>query len=390
MRIAFIGARGIPHGYSSAEQIALNVGKRLVDRGHNFSVYCRSNLFTDHSSYFDGIERIFLPSVEHKILGQIIHGFISGIHSIFKDYDVVHVQCLTNTYQSILPWLFKRNIVINVDGQEWENPKWPKAPRDVFFKSTVYLSLSMCREIITDAVGMYDLYVERYMRPSTIIEYGTDIINSSDPNILKQYGLTPKDYYFVAARMVPSNQIDVIVDAFKQSGSKRILALAGGGDFKSLFFQRLKENTGERVRFLGLISDQTHMNELYANAYAYLHGATLGGINSALLRPLGAGCPALAYNSSFNREVLEMGDKKLCGLVWRNLDELSEEIRHVDRTPSLVQELSGLSVKQIRRKFTWDLVADQYEVFYRGFVERWPVEKIRSEVAYQKVKYLVD
>jgi glycosyltransferase involved in cell wall biosynthesis len=320
----------------------------------------------------------------------MIHGFLSGIHTIFCDYDVVHIQCLTNTYQSILPWLFKRNIVINVDGQEWENPKWPKGPRDVFFKSTVYLSLSMCREIITDADGMYDLYVERYKRPSTIIEYGTDLINSSDPTVLKQYGLAPKDYYFVAARMVPSNQIDIIVDAFKQSGSKRMLALAGGGDFKSRYFQRLRENAGEQVRFLGLISDQTHMNELYANAYAYLHGATLGGVNSALLRPLGAGCPALAYDSPFNREVLEMGDHKLCGLVWINLDELSEGIRHVDRTPGLVQELSGLSVKQIRRKFTWDLVADQYEVFYRGFVERWPVEKIRSEVAFQKVKYLVD
>ena len=29
MKIGFIGARGIPHGYSSAEKIALHVGKRL-------------------------------------------------------------------------------------------------------------------------------------------------------------------------------------------------------------------------------------------------------------------------------------------------------------------------------------------------------------------------
>jgi len=390
VKIAFVGARGIPHGYSSAEQIALHVGKRLVGRGHEFTVYCRTGLFKDKSSNYEGIHRVFLSTYEHKLFGQIIHGFLSGIHTIFCDYDVVHIQCLTNTYQSILPWLFKRNIVINVDGQEWENPKWPKALREVFFKSTVYLSIAMCREIITDADGMYDFYLKQYKRPSTIIEYGTDIINSSDPTILKQYDLSPKGYYFVAARMVPSNQIDVIVDAFKQSGSKRILALAGGGDFKSRFFQRLKEKTGERVRFLGLISDQTHMNELYANAYAYLHGATLGGVNSALLRPLGAGCPALAYDSPFNREVLEMGNQKLCGLVWMNIDELSEGIRHVDRTPGLVQELSGLSVKQIRRKFTWDLVADQYEVFYRGYLEKWPVEKIRSEVAFQKVKYLVD
>jgi hypothetical protein len=49
--------------------------------------------------------------------------------------------------------------------------------------------------------------------------------------------------------------------------------------------------------------------------------------------------------------------------------------------------LAELSVTQIKRNFTWDLVADQYEIFYKGFVEQWPVEKIRQMVAAQKEKY---
>lgn len=387
MKIAFIGARGIPHGYSSAEQVALNIGMRLVNRGHQYTVYCRSNLFEDRTPIFQGIKRVFLPTIEHKLLGQMIHGFIAGAHSALMNYDIVHFQCLTNTYQSILPWLIKHNVIINVDGMEWENPKWPKTIRQLYFKLTIYLTLAICREIITDAEGMYDIYLERYHRQSSIIEYGTEIIQSQDPSILSQYGLEPKKYYFVAARIVPSNKIDIIVESFKNACSKYILAIAGGGDFGSLFYKRLKETAGKQVKFLGLISDQSHINELYANAYAYLHGATLGGVNSALLRPMGAGCPALAYDTPFNREVLEIEKFKLCGTLWRNAIELRDGIRTYENNPQLVSEHSQLSVVQIKRNFTWDLVADQYEVFYRGFIEKWPVEKIRQEVADQKQKY---
>lgn len=387
MKIAFVGARGIPHGYSSAEQIALNVGKRLVARGHEFTVYCRSNLFEDKSPTYEGIRRVFLPTVEHKLLGQIVHGFLAGGHSIFQDFDVVHFQCLTNTYQSVLPWLLRRNIVINVNGQEWDNPKWPKTMRHVFFKSAIYVTLGMCREIITDAQGMHDIYVERYGRRSSVIEYGTELVVPKEPQILQQYGLTPRRYYFIAARIVPSNQVDKIVEAFGRSGSDMTLAVAGGGAYGSEFYQKLRATAGERVKFLGLISNQDHVNELYANAYGYLHGASLGGVNSALLRPLGAGCPALAFDTPFNREVLQMGDGKLCGVLWSSIDELAQGIRRFDADPHLVSELSRLSVTQIKRNFTWDLVTDQYEVFYRGFVEKWPVEQIRSEVAAQKGKY---
>jgi hypothetical protein len=262
MKIALIGARGIPHGYSSSEQISLQVGKRLVARGHEYTVYCRSNLFNDKSPYYCGIRRIFLPTIEHKIFGELIHSSLSGIHSISQDYDIVHFQCLTNVYQSIIPWLIKRNTVINVDGQEWDNPKWPKCVRHVFFKSTIYLTLWMQKEFITDAIGMYDIYQERYKRKSTIIEYGADIFTSQNPEILDQYGLLPKNYYFVAARIVPSNQIDKIVHAHIHSGSKKTLAIAGGGAYGSRFYKSLRQEAGDKVKFLGMISEQHHINEL--------------------------------------------------------------------------------------------------------------------------------
>ncbi len=387
MRIAFIGARGIPHGHSSAEQIALHVGSRLVQRGHEFTVYCRRNLFSDRSPTYQGIRRVFLPTIEHKLLGQVIHGFLAGIHATVRSYDVVHAQCLTNTFQSVLPWLIRRNVVINVNGQEWDNPKWPRTLRHAFFTSAARTTLLMCREIVTDAEGMRAIYRKRYGRESTVIAYGAELVQPRDPTILARYGLEPRGYYLVAARIVPSNQSRTIVEAFNAAAAGRVLAIAGGGDPGSAYYQAVRAAAGPNIRFLGMISDQAHMDELYANAYACLHGATLGGINSALLRPLGAGCPAIAADTPFNREVLEGNDRGRCGPTWSDSDELRDAIRAFEDDPRLVESLREQCRRQIRENFSWDLVTDQYEVFYRGFVERWPVTRIRAEVDAQRAKY---
>ena len=278
-------------------------------------------------------------------------------------------------------------MVINVNGQEWDNPKWPKPVRHLFFKSTIYITLVLAREFITDAKGMHDIYLDRYKRQSTIIAYGADLVEPQNPAILEQYGLTPKEYYFVAARLVPSNQIHVLVDAFKRSGSNKTLAIAGGGAYGSDYSRDLAKNAGDNVKMLGMISDQSHMDELYANGYAYLHGASLGGINSALLRPIAAGCVGLAYDTPFNRAVLELPDGENCGYIWKDVEQLSEGIRKFDANPDYVSRLSQLGKKQIKRNFTWDLVTDQYETFYKGFINKWPVEKIRAKVLQQKEKY---
>jgi glycosyltransferase involved in cell wall biosynthesis len=387
MNIGFIGARGIPHGYCSTEQIALHVGTRLVKRGHSFTVYCRRHLFEDRSPEYRGVRRVFLPTIEHKIFGQVIHATLAGLHAIGQPFDIVHVQCLTNAVQALIPWMFGKRVICNVDGQEWENPKWPKRPREAYFGLAARAAMLISPEIITDAKGMFDIYIQRHRRPSTIIEYGAEIVEPRDPARVEALGLKPREYFFIAARLVPSNQIAILVDAFKKSGSRRILAIAGGGHNNSEYYLKMKENAGERVKFLGLISDQSLMDELYANAFAYLHGPYLGGVNSALLRPLGAGCPAIAYDSVFNREVLEMPDGGLCGILWKTEADIIAGIQTLEENPARAAELARLSVRQIRAYFSWDLVADQYELFYRGIVEKWPAARIREAVARRREEY---
>ena len=50
--------------------------------------------------------------------------------------------------------------------------------------------------------------------------------------------------------------------------------------------------------------DQELLDQLYANAFTYLHGHSVGGTNPSLLRAIGAATATTAFDVVFNREVL--------------------------------------------------------------------------------------
>jgi len=382
LKIAFIGARGIPHTYASAEELVYQVGSRLIDRGHTFIVYCHKNLFPKNSlAVYEGFQRIFIPAINHKYFGQGVHALLSSIDVCFRDVDIIHVQCLNNVFQAIIPWVWGKSVMVNVDGQAWMDPKWIKWQRELFFGLARRVAVKISLTFVTDAQGMREIYLNDFKRDSAVIEYGADLEISSNAELLDLYGLEPQKYYFVAARISQGNKTDVIIDAFNKVNSERILVIAGGHSYGSNWSKELAKRVGERVRFLGHISDRAHIKELYCNAFAYLHGASLGGVNSALLRPLGCGCCVLAFDTPFNREVIEMKDGNLAGFLWRNADELSNKIELIENDFATLETMRRRGATRIREAFTWDRIANQYEVLYKGIAEGLSSEIIRKQVA---------
>ena len=75
MTIAIIGTRGYPYVYSGYETFAKELSERLVARGVRVKIYCHKNLFTSYPKQVNGIDLIYVPTIEHKILSQFIHSF---------------------------------------------------------------------------------------------------------------------------------------------------------------------------------------------------------------------------------------------------------------------------------------------------------------------------
>src|SRR5258708_20397964 len=151
---------------------------------------------------------------------------------------------------------------------------------------------------------MRKLYREGFGPPSACIAYGANIEGSSNPEILKQYGLEPGNYYLIASRLVPENNAALIVEGFQKSATRRVLAIAGDANYKAKFIEDLKATSGDRVRFLGHVSRIHHVKELHSRAYPYIPCHMMGGTNPALLKALGFGNCILSQDNPFNAEVL--------------------------------------------------------------------------------------
>jgi glycosyltransferase involved in cell wall biosynthesis len=360
LRIAICGGRGIPHSYSGTEALIEQLAPRLVARGHEVIVYCRSSLFPDRPAFYQGVRLIYLPSIETKVLGSPTHTLLCAFDVVFRKVDFVLVMNIVNGLHCAVFRALGQQCAIMVDGQDWKRGKWGRLARAYFHWCAKHIGQICPRGVITDALGMRQIYLDQFGTTSACIASGADIQVSVRPEIVREYGLEPFGYYLIASRLVPENNADLIVKAFEHVRTDRVLAIAGTANYKSRFVERLKQTKDPRVRFLGHVADPEHMKELHCNAYAYVHGHSLGGVNPALLKALGCGNCVLALNTPFNVEPLQ----NYGVLFEHDVDDLARKLQKVEDHPETASDYRRRAPERILDAYSWETIADQYEEFF--------------------------
>jgi len=360
LRIAIFGFRGIPHSYGGTEPFIGELAPRLAARGHEVIVYCRRSLFRERPAFYKGVRLIYLPSIETKVLGTPTHTLLCALDVLFRRADVVLVMNIVNALQCAVLRVFGQQFAIMVDGQDWKRGKWGRLAKSYFYWCAKHIGQICPRGVITDAEGMRQIYLDEFHTPSACIASGADIEVSTRPEIVREYGLEPFEYYLIASRLVPENNADLIVKAFEQVRGKRLLAIAGTANYRSEFVERLKQTKDPRVRFLGHVADSEHMKELHCNAYAYVHGHSLGGINPSLLKALGCGNCALALDTPFNAEALR--DRGI--LFAHDVTDLAQKLQDVEDHPEVAAEYRRRAPERIREAYSWEAITEQYEEFF--------------------------
>jgi glycosyltransferase involved in cell wall biosynthesis len=360
LRIAIFGGRGIPSTYSGTETFFIELAPRLAERGHDVIVYCRKALFNERPPEYKGVRLIYLPSIETKNLGTFTHTLACMVDVLRRDVDAMLVTNVANALHCVIPRIFRQNCALNVDGIEWKRGKWGRMGKAYFRWNARLSGRILPRGIITDAYAMRKLYLDEFNTPSACIAYGGNIESSTNPELVRQYGLEPGGYYLIASRLVPENNAALIVEGFKRAPTRRLLAIAGDANYRSSFIDDLKNNAGDRVRFLGHVDSIEHIKELHCNSYAYIHGHMMGGTNPALLKALGFGNCILAHHNPFNAEVVGKH-----GLLFQDAEDLAEKIRLIEEDPDLAESYRRHAPERVRDVYNWERITSQYEeLFY--------------------------
>lgn len=359
MKIAIMGIRGIPANYGGFETFAEELSTRLVKRGHEVTVFGRSNNIVYDQEYYRGVRIKVLPTIPHKYLDTVAHTFLSTLVSFFTPYDVVFICNSANAAFCLIPRLWGKKVVLNVDGLEWQRQKWNWAGK-LYYRVSEWLATFLPNAIVSDALEVQRYYRKRFRKDSTFIPYGAPEGPVKTTTILEQLALQPREYVLYVSRMEPENNAHRVVRAFENVVTNKKLVMVGDAPYNKAYIESLRKTRDPRIIFTGYIFGQGY-RELQSNAYFYVQATEVGGTHPALVEAMGFGNCVLANDVPEHREVL--GD---AGIYFSRNDDtdLVKKMQELLNRPEMVADYRKKVVERVQNRYCWHTVTDEYEKLF--------------------------
>jgi glycosyltransferase involved in cell wall biosynthesis len=351
MRIAFIGTRGVPASYSGFETCVEQVGRRMVERGHEVTVYCRRRHFDTHAAHHLGMRLVHLPSVHGKHLDTLSHTFLSA----FRLPRNAAVICMGVGNAPVVRMLEMtgRRVVFNTDGADWRRDKWGRIAR-TYLQACESLAAGGRGVVVADAAAVASYYQTKFGRPTELVAYGADPPNDTGTQTLDGFGLAPREYLLLVGRLVPENGIHDYLEGARLAGLKWPAVVVGDAPFAERYIEDLKVNPPPGTVFTGYQFGSAYQ-QLTAHAGIYVLAASVGGTHPVLVEQMVAGNCILARETESNREVLAE-----TGLYWRTPAELAELLSAVAADGARRASLGKAARLRALKLYDWEAVTSRY------------------------------
>ncbi|MCC6758922.1 MAG: DUF1972 domain-containing protein [Candidatus Omnitrophica bacterium] len=359
-KIAILGTRGIPANYGGFETFTEELSTRLVKRGYPVCVYCRRGNSDYKEPQYRGVKLITLSTIKHKYFDTIAHTFFSVWHVSFSDVKIIYMCNSINSIFAIVPRIFGKKVIINVDGLEWKRAKWNKLGK-LAYQISEWISTIVGHVVISDSKAIQKYYMDRFKRETVNISYGAQKKDgATSDEILKKHGLQNRNYILYVSRLEPENNALIMLQAYAKVKTDMPLVIVGSAPYGKPYFQKLRETADERVKFLGGIYGEDYYS-LQSHAYIYLHGNEVGGTNPALLEAMVYSNCVVSIGVPFNREVV--GDAGIC-FEPGNVNDLQKKLFDLLADPVAVERYRTAAFERVNKLYQWDMVVDQYEELF--------------------------
>lgn len=383
--VYILGSKGIPAAYGGFETFVERLTAGKVSEKLHYYVSCQK--------YADEYAALKGECYEHNgaTCFPIKVPKIDAFKSVYCDavslrWAIRHIRrnhveapvifictCRIGPYLKLKKRLLRRlhvTLIVNPDGHEWLRAKW-SAPIKKYWRYSEKLCIKSADFVVCDSKSIENYIKKEYAAfgpKTTFIAYGSEMERSTLSDTegamnewLLRMQAQPGDYYLNIGRLVPENNYETILKEFMQSRTKhKLIIVTNIKDNK--YYEELREKLGferdERIRFCDAIYDAQLIQKIKDDAFAYIHGHSVGGTNPSLLEALSSVPVNLLYECGFNREVGEdaalywtLEEGSLAGLLER-ADVLSPEER---------SEMERKAQARIREHYAWQQVCADYE-----------------------------
>jgi glycosyltransferase involved in cell wall biosynthesis len=362
LRVGFIGGRGVISKYSGIETYYEEVGKRLVEMGHEVTVYCR-NYFTPALAEHNGMRLVRLPTIRSKHLETVIHTLLSTAHALTQRYDVVHYHALGPALFSGIPRLFGKKTAVTVQGLDWQRKKWGRLASAVL-RLGERASVRLPNGTMVVSQALQQRFRETHGIDAFYVPNGGVLRERSEPRKILEWGLEPGKYALFLGRFSPEKGCHLLVEAFEQIqtdlNTDVKLVMAGAASYCDEYSRELRTHANEKIRMLDWVSGEM-LDELLTNAMIFVLPSDLEGLSLALLDAMGASLCVLTSDVPENREVVDGA-----GFTFQrgSAADLADRLRFLIANPAVRESAGRTARRRIEEEYQWQRVAEGIEKAY--------------------------
>lgn len=364
MKIAVIGAKGLPPKQGGIEHYCAEVYPRMVAQGHSVDLFARSS-YTDCSwvdNYdYKGVRVISLPGGQLRGVDAFITSGLAALAATGKKYDIVHFHALGPSLFTCLPNIAtSAKVVVTCQGLDWQRAKWGSfSTRLIQLGEKAAVRFADGFIVVSDALKKY--FWQTYNRETVYIPNAPASYADSDPNFTygTQLGLERGRYIVFLGRLVPEKCPDLLVEAFstlKPKGWK--LVLAGGVSDTKTFTANLLEKvaSSRNIIFAGELRG-SRLAEIVRGAGLFVLPSDLEGLPLAMLEAMREGIPVLASDIPPHQQLINNGRGMLfeAGNVKSCVNSLDWAVNH----PQELAVMAKNAQKHIENNYSWDRITSE-------------------------------
>lgn len=354
-----LGTKGIPATWGGIERHVEEISTRFVKMGHEVTVYCRPYYMTTKEEFYKGVRLKTLPTIQSKNYDAISHTFISTIHLLAKDYDIVHYHALGPATMALMPKIVGKKTIATVHGLDWQREKWGRLAK-AYLKFGERAAAVFPHASVAVSKFLKEYLEAKYKRNVYYIPSGVSDPTILPPSAIRQYGLEGGDYILFVARLVPEKGAHFLIEAYNRINTNKKLVIAGGSSHSDQYVKQLQSSASDKVIFTGYVHG-AELHELFSNAYCYTQPSTIEGLAITLLEAISYGRCVIASDIPPNLELA-----KDVGLVFesKNVDDLERVLRLAVENPDLVEEMGQRALVAGVSEYGFDSVAAKVEKVY--------------------------
>lgn len=337
-KIGILNVQGLPAMHGAYEQTTAMFVDYASKLRPDVKFYVSTKSELKKISYSSkNVERVFVN--RSPALGILLYGLVAFLKMYLKGCREFYVFGLSITHFFPLMRLMGCKIVCNTDGFEWRREKWGKIAR-IHWRICEFLVVRFATTLVFDSEVILRYYRLYHKVSGPVILYGSEDFTPYENNT--------DDYYVVVMRMEPENNILSIVQGFINSKSSKELKLIGPS---TKYFEKHVLpliNSDHRVNWLGPIYNRRELYNLRSNAFAYIHGHSVGGTNPTLVEACKIGKPLIVFKTSFSK--LVVGNHATYFSDTKNLTDVIDSLEY---TQPIQPPVLG-------EAYNWKFISKQY------------------------------